>query len=97
MSLLRTGSSSPTTVFTDWLVRGDLAEFGNDVNSVAALVVSESRHEAVSVVRVIPIMVLLVFAHNLIGLSAIIPIALALATFLLFNGSSGCERFSNEW
>lgn len=36
-------------------------------------------------------MVLLVYAHNLIGVSAIIPIVLALATFLFFNGSSGMQ------
>ena len=76
--------------FTDWLVRGDIAEFSAMMMIpwllwwCLNLVARRSASFAL-----IPIMVLLVYAHNLVGVSAIIPIALALATYLFFNGTSG--------
>ena len=76
--------------FMDWLVRGDLAEFS------AMMLIPWLLWWCLRLVTrqwasfaIIPIVVLLVYAHNLIGVSAVIPIALALTTVLFFHGFSG--------
>ncbi len=80
-------------VFTDWLVRGDLAEFS------AMMIVPwllfwclnlvKNRRVSLLLIVIVP---LLVDAHSAIGLISIFTLAMALATFLAVAGWRGLRR-----
>jgi hypothetical protein len=79
--------------FTDWLVRGDFAEFS------AMMIVPWLLWWCLRLVKVgtasfaiIPIMLLLVLAHNLTALSSIIVLLAALATCLVVGGLSSLQK-----
>ena len=76
--------------FTDWLVRGDLAEFSAMMLVPWLLWWCLKLVEQRSVsYQIIPIVVILVLAHNLIALSATIVLLIAVVTCLAFGGITG--------
>ncbi len=83
--------------FTDWLVRGDFAEFS------AMMIVPWLLWWCLKLVKVgtasfaiIPIMLLLVLAHNLTALSSIIVLLAALATCVLLSGISSLKKMGRR-
>lgn len=83
--------------FTDWLVRGDFAEFS------AMMIVPWLLWWCLRLVKdgtaslaIIPIMLLLVLAHNLTALSSIIVLLAALATCVVLGGWSVLKKIGRR-
>ena len=94
--LLTTGSLGflfTNYVFTDWLVRGDLAEFA------ALMIVPWLLYWCLNLLTtrrasllIVPIMVVLVDAHNAIALISLITLFATLAVFVAFSGLSSLRK-----
>ncbi len=79
--------------FSEWLIRGDLAEFS------ALMIVPWLLYWCLKLVRdewvswtIVPTMVLLVWAHNTIGLMSVVVIGVSGAVFLVRYGRGGFRR-----
>jgi hypothetical protein len=81
--------------FSEWLIRGDLAEFS------AMMVVPWLIYWCLTVVKyqriswsLVPIMVALIWAHNTAGLISVVMLAVTGAVFLIFYGLGGMRRIA---
>jgi hypothetical protein len=83
--------------FSEWLIRGDLAEFA------AMMIVPWLLYWCLKLVRdrwfswsIVPIMVSLIWAHNTIGLMSGVVIGVSGAVFLILYGSEGVRSVARR-